>query len=371
MRLRGGILKKRNSMLFLCGFFLAIILFVGFFFIKKGAKLLSDNTTSPIKSIPFVSTPTSTPISIPAFYEIPKHLHVFQSFNNCGPATLSMALSYLGVEKSQEELGQILRPYQVAGGDNDDKSVTLDEVAKQAETYGFTSYLRPNGDIEKLKQLIANDIPVVARTFLHTNEDIGHYRIIRGYDDNTKEIIQDDSLQGADLRYSYNEFLKLWQPFNYEYLVIVPEGKKQLVESILKEDVDSNKAWQNALIRIDQEQKQDPENVHLIFALSRIYYYLRDYKKSVEVFNQVENRLSFRTLWYQIEPLLAIYETGDYARVMQKSEQVLNNQNRAYSELYILRGKIYEKQGNTELAKQEYNKAVLYNTGLAGRTPTL
>src|SRR3989344_1067131 len=35
---------------------------------------------------------------------------VFQTFNNCGPAALSMALSYYGIKVSQHELGDILRP---------------------------------------------------------------------------------------------------------------------------------------------------------------------------------------------------------------------------------------------------------------------
>src|SRR5262245_47568895 len=94
------------------------------------------------KSPPIISkdkhaaTPIPSP-TLPVSHVIPQQLHVFQSFNNCGPATLSMALSYMGVVKTQAELGQILRPYQVPGGDNDDKSVTLQEVARQAETYGL------------------------------------------------------------------------------------------------------------------------------------------------------------------------------------------------------------------------------------------
>src|SRR3989344_7915758 len=30
--------------------------------------------------------------------------HVFQTFNNCGPASLSMIFSYFGINKSQKEL---------------------------------------------------------------------------------------------------------------------------------------------------------------------------------------------------------------------------------------------------------------------------
>lgn len=309
-----------------------------------------------------MATPTPTHIVYPTSQTIPLKLHVFQSFNNCGPATLSMALSYLGIEKSQAELGQILRPYQVPGGDNDDKSVTLSEVAEQAEKYGLHAYLRPNGDMESIKAFIANDIPVVTRTWLKVDEDIGHYRVIRGYDSSTNTIIQDDSLQGKDLTYGFEEFNKMWQPFNYEYLVIVGDSKKNVVEQILGDELNEETAWKNALKRIEVESAGEPENIHLIFAKSRIYYYLKDYQKSVEEFDKVENRLSFRTLWYQIEPILSIYETGNNDRVLSLTQRILNNQNRAFSELYILRGKTYERLLDPQTAKLEYEKALLYNT---------
>lgn len=356
------------------GFLLALGLgvFLLFFIFQKTPQNLGNDIITFTKQVPQVfSSPTPTLPPIPNTYEIPQKLHVFQSFNNCGPATLSMALSYENINIDQSELGQILRPYQIPGGDNDDKSVTLNEVGYHAKTYGLTPYLRPNGDIDKIKQFIAHDIPVVARTWLKTDEDIGHYRIIRGYDENTREIIQDDSLQGNNLRYSYEEFNQLWKPFNYEYLVLVSEEKIQIAETILGEDLDETSAWKNAQFKIENELKTDPQNTDLLFALSRIHYYLGNYEESVRYFNQVENLISSRTLWYQLEPLLSIYETGDYTRVFQISDKILSNQNRAYSELYKLRGDAYQNQGQTDLAKLEYEKAVLYNSSFASRVPTL
>lgn len=316
----------------------------------------TDNTI--IKSI--LPSPTATPIPLPDSHVIPLKTHVFQSFNNCGPATLSMALSYLGITKTQAELGQALRPYQVPGGDNDDKSVTLQEVADHAKSLGLNSYLRPNGNMETIQKFIANDIPVVTRTWLKADEDIGHYRVVRGYDKIQNTVLQDDSLQGKNLTYSYGDFVKIWQPFNYEYLVIVDQSKKELAEQLLGEEIDEKIAWRNALERIEREQEEN-DSYHLQFAKSRIYYYLGDYKRSVEEFNKVENSLSFRTLWYQIEPILAIYETGDYDRLFSLSERILNDQNRAFSELYILRGKAYQKLGNLDAARSEFEKAVMYN----------
>ncbi len=309
-------------------------------------------------------TPTPIPINIPPAKILNNNYHIFQSYNNCGPAALSMALSYYGIQKSQAELGEELRPYQVPGGDNDDKSVTLEEVAEKAKEFGLTPYLRPNGNNEIIKKFIASDIPVITRTWLKETDDIGHYRIIKGYDDNTREFIQDDSLQGKNLRYTYDSFDKIWDKFNYEYLVLIPKEKQQLAEQILGENLNEKTAWLAAVNLSNEKLNKNPNDTTARFNLSVAYYRLGDYKKSVEEFEKVENQLSFRTLWYQIEPILAYYELEDYDRVIQISDKILNYHNRAFSELYILKGNIYLKRGDKEAAGDEFQKAVLYNKNL-------
>ena len=93
-------------------------------------------------------------------------------------------------------------------------------------------------------------------------------------------------------------------------------------------------------------------------------YNVGDYQKSAEEFEKVENQLPFRTLWYQIEPIEAYFELGNYDRVFEITNRVLNYYNRAFSELYILRGKIYLKRGQTDLARNEFQNAVYYNSNL-------
>jgi tetratricopeptide (TPR) repeat protein len=320
---------------------------------------------------PALLTPTPTPISLPLSKTLVNDYHIFQSFNNCGPAALSMALSYYGINKSQEELGQQLRPYQVPGGNNDDKSVTLEEVAGKSKEFGLIPYLRPNGNAEIIKKFIASDIPVITRTWLKENDDIGHYRIIKGYDDATQEFIQDDSLQGKNLRYSYANFAKIWDKFNYEYLALVPEEKKGIAEEILGQNLDEKFAWRKAIELSQQKLSTNSGDVTAGFNLSVAYYKLGEYEKSVEAFEKVEDKLSFRTLWYQIEPILSYYELGNYDRVFEITDRVLNNHNRAFSELYFLRGQIYLKQGGKEKARSEFEKAVLYNRNFQTKIPEI
>ena len=348
--------------------FIAVGVFsFGSLFNKSGGEGMSVSNPTVIVSNPNLPsssvespTPSELILKIPSQNKVlNNNYHIFQTFNNCGPASLSMALSYYEINESQQKIGNDLRPYQVAGGDNDDKSVTLYELAERSKEYGLVPYHRPNGNIDLIKMFVTYDMPVVARTWLKENDDIGHYRIIKGYD--SSQIIQDDSLQGKNLKYSLSEFNAIWKKFNYEYLVLVPKGKENIAEKILGEDSNEKVAWENAVKDAESELSINSNDVYARFNLSVALYNIGEYRKSVEEFEKVENELPFRTLWYQIEPIQAYFELGEYERVFSITDKILNNHNRAFSELYIIRGDIYLKQNRENLARREYEKAVLYN----------
>src|SRR3989338_2199442 len=240
----------------------AILIFVLVFFIRP----LNQASPQPIKIAPSPSAVSSTspaPLKILGQKTIPQKLHVFQTFNNCGRAALSMALSYYDINVSQEELGVELRPWQNPQGVNDDKSVTLEELGNKAKDFGLIPYHRPNGNIDLIKKFIAHDLPVITRTLTNLEEDIGHYRVVKGYNDETGQIIQDDSLQNKNLWFSYADFSLLWKQFNFEYLILVPKDKDEIAQNILGENKDPYVAWQKA---VQNSQKQLEENQYDIYA---------------------------------------------------------------------------------------------------------
>lgn len=309
-------------------------------------------------------TPTVALVIPPSEKILQGGTHVFQTFNNCGPASLSMILSYYGLSVSQQELGLALRPHQNPQGINDDKSVTLSELAEKSKEYGFIPYHRPGGTEKLIKLFLAHDMPVITRTTTKPTQDIGHFRVIKGYDEPTGEFIQDDSLQGKNLRYTYENFNNLWQTFGYEFLALVPHDKKDIAEAILGPLTDEKAAWLAAAESARTIHTQKPDDFRAAFNLSVALYHAGDYLGSAKEFESVEHRLPFRTLWYQIEPILAYYELEDYDRVFAITEKILTNENRAFSELYLIRGDIYKKQGNIEAARTEYEKAIRYNQNL-------
>lgn len=292
---------------------------------------------------------------------LPRTKVSYQTFNNCGPATLSMILSYYQIFKSQKELAEQMRPYQHPKGDNDDKTIFPEEFIDWVEKFGLKAIHRPNGSLQLIKLLVSNGIPVVTKTWLKPNEDIGHYRIIRGFDERAKVIIDDDSYFGPNRRLSYFDFLSMWQPFNYGYIPIFEPGKEEIVKAILGEDLDLAVVYQKAVERAKKEAELTPDNVYPIFNQVTSYYHLGEYEKSVAEFEKVESRLPRRVLWYQIEPVLSYKELKNYDRVFQISNWIFEHGNRAFSELYQIRGEIYLEKGDQESAHREFELALKYN----------
>lgn len=286
---------------------------------------------------------------------------VYQTFNNCGPATVSMILSYYGISKSQQEIGEQLRPYQNPRGDNDDKTIFPQEFADYIKGLELLSYYRVAGDLELLKLFISNDFPVVVKQWLHKGEDIGHFRIVRGYKESEKFLITDDSYDGPNRKISDEDFLNLWQPFNYAYIVVAPEDKREVVEAILAERTNSDFAYNRAVEISLKELEEDPNSIYPLFNLSTSYYHLRDYQKSAEYFEKVEGKLPRRMMWYQIEPILAYKELKNYERVFELTTKILTTGNLAFSELYQIRGEIHLEQGEIGEAWGQFERALRYN----------
>ena len=333
------------------------------FYMKNDVKSADPAISNSIAPSPSLS-PAPTLPPLPTTKILKNDYQVFQTFNNCGPAALSMALSYYGIHKTQAELGHELRPVQNPKGINDDKSVAMDELADKAKEYNLIPFHQPNGNIELLKQFINNDMPVITQTTLLKNDDIGHYRVTKGYDDAASELIQDDSMQGHNLRYSYSLFNVLWQRFNYEYLVLVPPEKEQIAKAILGEDVNLDKAWSQAVLTSQKNIADNPSDISAHFNLSIALYHTGDFTQAAAEFEKIQSKLSFRTLWYQTEPIQAYFKLGKYDKVLAMISKIFSDGNPAFSELYIIRGQVYKARGDLVSAKKEFAKAVFYNKNL-------
>ena len=201
----------------------------------------------------------------------------------------------------------------------------------------------------------------MVKTWLKQGEDIGHFRFINGYDEEKQIIYFDDSYDGPNEKMKYYDFLSLWQPFNYSYIVLYQKSSEQVIKQIIGEDWDEKISYQNAFLRAEKESEKDSTNIYPLFNISTTSYNLGNYEKSVEAYEEVQDRFPRRMLWYQIEPIKSYFELKDYDKVFEITGNILENGNRAFSELYFIRGEIYLAQGLDEKAKEQFDLAIKYN----------
>ncbi len=300
------------------------------------------------------TTPSSFGLSLPKLY--------LQTMNNCGPATLSMVFAYYGVDRSQQTIGDFLRPYQNPTGNNDDKSVSMDEMLAYAESAGFAAFHRVDGNLDTLRAFVSHNVPVVVQSLMTPTSDIGHFRIVTAYDDAQQRLVQTDPYLGPNLTDSYSEFQTMWQPFGYEYLVIVPKDKAAVVESILGNNSTEAAAWQGLLARSQQEQADNAaHSPYPLFNEAKAYYHLGQYAQAKAAYESIASQLPPRTLWYQLEPIQIYQKLGDDAKVLAMSNQILTHGNRAYPELYYIEAQVYIHEGNVTAARDTLKLAVFYN----------
>src|ERR1041384_644178 len=121
------------------------------------ADLVSATTSpnAPTVMVPTSVSPTPMPTPLPDYVLLQGVRHEQQYFNNCGPTTLAMALSYWGWQGDQHTIQPYLRP------NKDDKNVSPDEMAAYLAPHGFDSVVRVNGDVDTLRRFIAAGYPVI------------------------------------------------------------------------------------------------------------------------------------------------------------------------------------------------------------------
>src|SRR3989442_15587316 len=99
--------------------------------------------------------------------------HVFQTWNNCGPASVVMALSNFGIDASQEEARLALRGPDIRRGM---PAQNVDPWMRSR--FGLRAVARTDGTADQLKRFVANGFPVLVTQRLDdVSPRIAHYRV--------------------------------------------------------------------------------------------------------------------------------------------------------------------------------------------------
>lgn len=285
------------------------------------------------------------------------HQWVPQTYNNCGPATASMVLQKYGYSVSQSDIKKALRT------SPDDRNVFLYEIRDYLKNnYEVESKIMRNGSIETLKLLLANNFYVVLEAWIHPNEDIGHFSILRGYDDKEGVLIVDDSYLGLGTKFKYDEFDRLqWKAFNRRYMPVYKKEDEKILKKIIGEDWDEAIMHAKAAALNTKAVEENPEDAYAWFNIGASQYALGEYQKSWEAFEKSENiGWPQRMLWYQIYPVQTANAVGRYEDALRLANQGLRNNN-PFAELHYESAVAYKELGNMESAKKELNLTLKYD----------
>jgi tetratricopeptide (TPR) repeat protein len=291
--------------------------------------------------------------------------HEYQLFNNCGPASLSINLSYWGWAGEQRQAATVLKPVQ------DDKNVSPRELYEYALTQGYDAYIRSNGDVDTLKRFIAAGYPVLVEkgfTCLpgeRCSDWFGHYSVFMGYDDAQEKFILQDSFRGPNITMSYDDVMRDWRAFNYLYVVFFPLGPEHdaKVRALLGEAADLDANYRAALRRAQQEAAGSTGEAASFawFNVGTNLYYLQDYAGAAAAFDQSRQiGLPYRMLWYQFGPYTSYYYLSRYQDVIELTSFAIDSVNTVpgLEEAYYWRGLAYRAIGESTLAAEDFRTAL-------------
>ncbi|MEW5959654.1 MAG: C39 family peptidase [Chloroflexota bacterium] len=245
--------------------------------------------------------------------------HQWQTWNNCGPATITTNLSFFGRTETQAEAAPFLKP------NKDDKNVNPAELAAYARRTGLDALVRYGGSLELLKTFLSNDLPVLVETWLvHDGDGLGHYRLITGYDDAAGQLSTSDSLNGPDFPVGYEQFEADWRVFNRLYLVVYPPEQAGLVAAIIGEAMDDAVMNERLLAQAQAEAAQNPADAIAFFNQGDALTRLGRVAEAAPAFDRARQLgLHWRRLWYQFTPFEAYYAGGRYQDVLDLTEATL------------------------------------------------
>lgn len=280
-----------------------------------------------------------------------------QTWNNCGPANITMALSFYGWQNRQAYAESYLK------WGREDKNVSPHEMVAFVNEYSqLRSLTRMGGDVNMLKAFLSNNIPVIIETgyYLEGTDWLGHYQTLVGYDESMGNFIVNDSNIGANHVESYNYFDRLWQHFNREFIVIYRPEEEALVNRILGERVDPVRAAELAMEVAQAEVQKDPNNAHAWFNLGTSLNGMGDTRRAAVAYTESLRfgKLPFRMLWYQFGIFEAFYAEGRYQDIISLVEANLTNTGEYVEEIHYWHGMALAAMEKPNEARTAFRRAL-------------
>ena len=318
------------------------------------------------------SEPTPTLAPVPAAFELDGMGLEYQTFNNCGPANLSMNLTFWGWPTTQAVTKAGPRTHE------DDRNVMLSEMRDFViEKTSLSALFRYGGTLDTVKRLVSNGYPILLERG-HTDPDngwMGHYSIVTAYDDARQTVRIPDTLLGV-MTLGYDELMLDWAHFDGIYLVIYPPEREAEVLALLGPDADPARNLQNTLDQVTARipQVSGRELFFAWYSRGSILVEMQNYIEAAQAYDQAfaiyaelpAGERPWRMTWYQVGAYPAYYYTGRYQDCLDLAMQTLSNKRSPeLPESWYWAGRAAAALKFNDDAISYYRKALEYHPGWA------
>lgn len=288
-------------------------------------------TLPTMANSPSVISPTQTITPLPQKINLIGIQHEYQTWNNCGPATLSMALSFWGWNGNQQPIAAFTKP-----NPRDKNVMPYELVAFVEEKTQLQVITRVGGNSGLLKRFLASGFPVIIEKGFQLPKDgwMGHYELVTGYDDANERFTLQDSYFGPDQAMTYDELDTNWRAFNFTFLVVYPEERQEEIESILGPHIDEEYNFRAAAEWASGEiyALTGRDQFFAWFNRGTNLMRLQDYMGAAAAYDQAfelypgipEKQRPWRMMWYQTGPYWAYHYTGRYTDVINLATKTLD-----------------------------------------------
>ena len=288
-----------------------------------------------------------------------------ETWNNCGPANITMALSHYGWRETQEYAANFLKP------NPEDKNVSPAEmvnfVRQQTEVRAIT---RVGGDMDTAQELHRRQHPRDHRNrLLAGRRERGSVTTRPSSAMTTTRAafyIYDswlgDGEDDAGMAVRYNDFDANWQAFNRTFIAVYEPDREGVVQQLLGDRADVNADAQHALEVAIGEARTNPQNAFAWFNIGSSYTKLGDYERAAAAFDHARQLdLPYRMLWYQFGPFEAYFETGRYDDVLALAANNANTSENFVEETFYWAGQGLCRAGRPSKATAAFQQALAKN----------
>ncbi len=288
--------------------------------------------------------------------------HNYQTWNNCGPATLAMGLSYFGWEGTQKDTAAFLKP------NPEDRNVSPEQVAAYVRSQGYQVTVRSGGTLDILKALLHAGLPIIIEKGFEPDNELGwmgHYLLIVGYNQARQEFVTMDSYLGPLQSASFAELDRYWRHFNRIYIVIYRDDQALMVSQLIGGSFNDAVMLQNAMGTAQTEVALNQQDPYGWFNIGTNYTAMGMPTEAAAAYDRARQLgLPWRMTWYQFGWFEAYLAAGRYDDVLALADATLKP-NPYSEEMYYYKGRAYAAQGNPQAAREQFQLALQHNPNFA------